>query len=42
MAGLSNLRRVQVEGDSKVSYVRVHVDPGAGADLFTVSKSQSF
>ena len=42
MAGLSNLRRVQVEGDSRVSFVRVHVDPGAGANLFSVIKSQSF
>jgi hypothetical protein len=42
IAGRANLRRVQVEGDSKVSYVRVHVDPGAGADIFTVTKSQAF
>jgi hypothetical protein len=42
IAGRSNLRRVQVEGDSKVSYVRIHVDPGAGANLFTVTKSQAF
>jgi hypothetical protein len=42
MAGLDNLRRVQVEGDSKVSYVRVHVDPGAGANLFSITKSQAF
>jgi hypothetical protein len=31
-----------VEGDSKISYVRVHVEPGAGADVFTVTKSQAF
>jgi hypothetical protein len=42
IAGRANLRRVQVEGDSKVSYVRVHVDPSAGADIFTVTKSQAF
>ncbi len=42
IAGRANLRRVQVEGDSRVSYVRVHVDPGAGADIFTVTKSQAF
>ena len=42
IGGRANLRRVQVEGDSKVSYVRVHVEPGAGADLFTVTKSQAF
>jgi hypothetical protein len=42
IAGRSNLRRVQVEGDSKISYVRVHVEPGAGADVFTVTKSQAF
>jgi hypothetical protein len=42
IAGRPNLRRVEVEGDSKVSFVRVHVDPGAGEDLFTVSSPQSF
>jgi hypothetical protein len=42
IGGRSNLRRVQVEGDSKVSYVRIHVDPGAGEDIFTVTKSQAF
>jgi hypothetical protein len=42
IAGRANLRRVQVEGDSKVSYVRIHVDPGAGANVFTVTRSQSF
>jgi len=42
MAGLANLRRVEVEGDSKVSYVRIHVNPGAGADLFTATKSSAF
>jgi hypothetical protein len=42
IAGRPNLRRVEVEGDTKISYVRVHVEPGAGADLFTVTKSQAF
>jgi hypothetical protein len=42
IAGRSNLRRVQVEGDSKVSYVRIHVEPGAGQDLFTISRSQAY
>jgi hypothetical protein len=42
IAGRANLRRVQVEGDSKVSYVRIHVTPGAGENIFTVSKSQAF
>lgn len=42
IGGRANLRRVQVEGDSKVSYVRIRVTPGAGENLFTVSKSQAF
>ena len=42
IAGRPNLRRVQVEGDSKISFVRVHVEPGAGDDIFTVTKSQAF
>jgi hypothetical protein len=42
IAGRSNLRRVEVEGDSKVSYVRVHVKAGAGSDIFTVSQPVSF
>ena len=33
---------VGLEGDTKISYVRVHVKPGAGSDLFTVTKSQAF
>ena len=42
IAGRPNLRRVEVEGDTKISFVRVHVEPGAGTDLFTVTKSQAF
>jgi hypothetical protein len=42
IAGRPNLRRVQVEGDSNVSYVRLHVDPGAGSNLFSVTRSQRF
>jgi hypothetical protein len=35
LAGVNNLRRVEVEGDSNVSYVKVHVDPSSSA-LFVV------
>ena len=30
---LPNLRQIQVEGDSKVSYVQVHIDPKASFPL---------
>jgi hypothetical protein len=40
-AGLANLRRVQVEGDSKVSYVPVRVAAGSSA-VFTVSSPVGF
>jgi hypothetical protein len=38
---LPNLRQVQVEGDSDVSYVQVLVDPG-GDPLFTISGPRRF
>ena len=41
IAALPNLRQIQVEGDSKVSYVQVQVDP-AGGPLFTISGPRSF
>ena len=31
LAGVTNLRRVEVEGDGKVSYVKVRVDPSSSA-----------
>jgi hypothetical protein len=41
LAGASNLRRVQVEGDGKVSYVKVRVDPSSSA-LFVVPQPTRF
>jgi hypothetical protein len=38
---VTNFRRVQVEGDSRVSYVRLHVDPEDGPQ-FTISLSSRF
>jgi hypothetical protein len=35
MAGVANLRRVEVEGDGDVSYVKVRVDPNSN-ELFVV------
>jgi len=39
--GLDNLQRVQVEGDTKVSYVRVHVEPGS-SNVVSVAAPVSF
>ena len=38
---LPNLRQIQVEGDSKVSYVQVHIDP-KGSSLFTITTPRRF
>jgi hypothetical protein len=38
---VQSFRRLQVEGDSKVSYVRLHVDPG-GSTLFTTTLSKRY
>ena len=40
-APVPTFRRVQVEGDSKISYVRLRVDPG-GDPLFTITRSRSY
>jgi hypothetical protein len=40
-APVSTFRRVQVEGDSKISYVRMRVDPGSDP-LFTITRSRSY
>ena len=37
----NNLRRVQVEGDGKVSYVKVRVDPSL-SELFVVPQPTRF
>jgi hypothetical protein len=40
---VQSFRRIQVEGDSRVSYVRLHVDPGAsGSTLFTTTLSKRY
>jgi hypothetical protein len=41
MAGVSNLRRVEVEGDGDVSYVKVRVDPNSSG-LFIVPQPTRF
>jgi hypothetical protein len=41
LAGVDNLRRVQVEGDGKVSYVKVRIDPGLTA-LFVIPPPTQF
>ena len=41
LAGVTNLRRVQVEGDGKVSYVKVRVDP-TSTELFVVPTPTRF
>jgi hypothetical protein len=41
LADVANLRRVQVEGDSKVSYVKVRVDPASSA-LFVIPQPTRF
>ena len=38
---IQSFRRIQVEGDSRVSYVRLHVDPG-GSTLFTTTLSKRY
>jgi hypothetical protein len=38
---LPNLRQIQVEGDSKVSYVQVHIDPKASS-LFEITPPRRF
>ena len=38
---VDNLRRVQVEGDGKVSYVKVRVDPGL-EDVFVIPEPTWF
>ena len=38
---VTRFRRVQVEGDSKVSYVRLRVTPGSSS-LFTITLSARF
>ena len=38
---VQSFRRIQVEGDSRVSYVRLHVDPG-GSTLFTTTLSKRY
>ena len=40
-ATVSSFRRVQVEGENKVSYVRLRIDPGT-APLFSISLSSRF
>jgi hypothetical protein len=40
-AVVTNFRRVQVEGDSRVSYVRLRVDPGANP-IFSITLSSRF
>jgi hypothetical protein len=40
-APVPTFRRVQVEGDSLVSYVRLHVDPG-GTPLFSITRSRRY
>jgi hypothetical protein len=40
-AVVQNFRRVQVEGDSRVSYVRLHVDPTANP-IFSITLSPRF
>jgi hypothetical protein len=41
MAGVNNLRRIEVEGDSQVSYVKVRIDPSSSA-LFVVPQPTRF
>ena len=41
LADVPNLRRVEVEGDGKVSYVKVRVDPNSSA-VFTVPTPTRF
>ena len=41
LAGVTNLRRVQVEGDGKVSYVKVRVDP-TSTQLFVIPQPTRF
>jgi hypothetical protein len=40
-AAVTNFRRMQVEGDTKVSYIRLHVDP-TGSTLFTPTLSKRY
>jgi len=41
LSGVPNLRRVQVEGDGKVSYVKVRIDPSL-SELFVVPQPTRF
>ena len=41
LAGVDRLRRLQVEGDGKVSYVKIRIDPGSSA-VFTVPQPTRF
>jgi hypothetical protein len=40
-AAVSTFRRVQVEGDTKVSYVKLHVNP-TGDPLFSITLSRQY
>ena len=41
LAGATNLHRIEVEGDTLVSYVKVHIDPAA-TEIFTITGPTRF